>query len=198
VFDPPSSGLPAAPDLVLGIDPGLSRCGYGVVRREGPGFEAVAYGVIRTPPSDDLSVRLASLLTELEALLAEFPPVAVAVERVLFQVNTRTAMSVGQASGLALALAGRAGIPVVQYSPNEVKLAVAGDGGAGKEEVQLMVTRLLKLAAPPHPPDAADALALALCHWWRAPMRAVGAVDTPPAPRLAEAIAAAMAKENAR
>jgi crossover junction endodeoxyribonuclease RuvC len=86
----------------------------------------------------------------------------------------------------------------VQYSPNEVKLAVAGDGGAGKEEVQLMVTRLLKLAAPPHPPDAADALALALCHWWRAPMRAVGAVDTPPAPRLTEAIAAAMAKENAR
>ena len=181
-------------ELVLGIDPGLSRCGYGVVRRDGPAFRAVAYGVIRTPPSDDLPVRLASLLTELEALLVEFPPAAVAVERVLFQVNTRTAMSVGQASGLALAVAGRAGIPVVQYSPNEVKLAVAGDGGAGKEEVQLMVTRLLKLAAPPHPPDAADALALALCHWWRAPMRAVGAVDTPPAPRLAEAIAAAMAK----
>jgi crossover junction endodeoxyribonuclease RuvC len=202
VFDPPASGLssagPAAPELVLGIDPGLSRCGYGVVGREGPTFHAVAYGVIRTPPSDDLSVRLATLLAELEALLSEFPPVAVAVERVLFQVNTRTAMSVGQASGLALALAGRAGIPVVQYSPNEVKLAVAGDGGAGKEEVQLMVTRLLKLAAPPHPPDAADALALALCHWWRAPMRAVGAVDTPPAPRLAEAIAAAMAREASR
>jgi crossover junction endodeoxyribonuclease RuvC len=198
VFDPPSSGVPAAPELVLGIDPGVSRCGYGVVRRDGATFRAVAYGVIRTPPSDDLSVRLASLLTELEALLTEFPPAAVAVERVLFQVNTRTAMSVGQASGLALALAGRAGIPVVQYSPNEVKLAVAGDGAAGKEEVQLMVTRLLKLAAPPHPPDAADALALALCHWWRAPMRAAGAVDTPPAPRLAEAIAAAMAKEASR
>lgn len=198
MFDPPSTPAPAAPELVLGIDPGVSRCGYGVVRRDGPTFRAVAYGVIRTPPSDDLSLRLASLLTELEALLTEFPPVAVAVERVLFQVNTRTAMSVGQASGLALALAGRAGIPVVQYSPNEVKLAVAGDGGAGKEEVQLMVTRLLKLAAPPHPPDAADALALALCHWWRAPMRAVGAVDTPPAPRLAEAIAAAMAREASR
>jgi crossover junction endodeoxyribonuclease RuvC len=194
VFDPTAD----APALVLGIDPGLSRCGYGVVRRDGPTFRAVAYGVIRTPPSDDLAVRLASLLTELEALLAEFPPVAVAVERVLFQVNTRTAMSVGQASGLALALAGRAGIPVVQYSPNEVKLAVAGDGGAGKEEVQLMVTRLLKLTEPPQPPDAADALALALCHWWRAPMRAVGAVDTPPAPRLAEAIAAAVAREASR
>jgi crossover junction endodeoxyribonuclease RuvC len=169
-----------------------------VVRRDGPTFRAVAYGVIRTPPGDALPLRLASLLAELEALLAEFTPAAVAVERVLFQVNTRTAMSVGQASGLALALAGRAGIPVVQYSPNEVKLAVAGDGGAGKEEVQLMVTRLLKLAEPPHPPDAADALALALCHWWQAPMRAVGAVDAPPAARLAEAIAAAMAKEAAR
>ena len=159
MFDPPE-----IPELVLGIDPGLSRCGYGVVRRDGPAFRAVAYGVIRTPPSDDLPARLAALLTELEALLAEYPPAAVAVERVLFQVNTRTAMSVGQASGLALALAGRAGIPVVQYSPNEVKLAVAGDGAAGKDEVQRMVTRLLKLAAPPHPPDAADALALALCH----------------------------------
>ncbi len=164
MFDP--TGVP---EVVLGIDPGLSRCGYGVVRRDGSTFRAVAYGVIRTPPSDELPVRLATLLTELEALLVDFPPAAVAVERVLFQVNTRTAMSVGQASGLALALAGRAGIPVVMYSPNEVKLAVAGDGGAGKEEVQQMVTRLLKLAEPPRPPDAADALALALCHWWRAP-----------------------------
>jgi crossover junction endodeoxyribonuclease RuvC len=193
VFDP--AGVP---EVVLGIDPGLSRCGYGVVRRDGATFRAVAYGVIRTPPSDELPVRLAVLLTELEALLAEYPPAAVAVERVLFQVNTRTAMSVGQASGLALALAGRAGIPVVQYSPNEVKLAVAGDGGAGKDEVQQMVTRLLQLAEPPRPPDAADALALALCHWWRAPMRKAGAVDTRPAPRLAEAIAAAVAKETAR
>ena len=86
----------------------------------------------------------------------------------------------------------------MQYSPNEVKLAVAGDGGAGKGEVQQMVTRLLQLAEPPRPPDAADALALALCHWWRAPMRAVGAVDGPPAPRLAAAIAAAVAKADSR
>lgn len=193
MFDP--AGVP---EVVLGIDPGLSRCGYGVVRRDGATFRAVAYGVIRTPPSDALPVRLAVLLTELEALLVEYPPAAVAVERVLFQVNTRTAMSVGQASGLALALAGRAGIPVAQYSPNEVKLAVAGDGGAGKGEVQQMITRLLQLAEPPRPPDAADALALALCHWWRAPMRAVGAVDGPPAPRLAAAIAAAVAKADSR
>ena len=120
-----------------------------------------------------------------------------AVERVLFQVNTRTAMSVGQASGLALALAGRAGVPVVQYSPNEVKLAVAGDGGAGKAEVQRMVTRLLSLAEPPHPPDAADALALALCHCWQAPLRAAGGSGATTPDRLNAAIAAAVAKENA-
>ena len=110
-----------------------------------------------------------------------------AVERVLFQVNARTAMSVGQASGLALALAGRAGVPVVQYSPNEVKLAVAGDGGADKDEVQEMVTRLPAAGrACPHPPDAADALALALCHWWRAPLaRRRRAPAAAPSPRSA-------------
>ena len=129
---------------------------------------------------------------------------AMAVERVLFQVNTRTAMSVGQASGLALALAGRAGVPVVHYSPNEVKLAVAGDGGAGKYEVQQMVARLLQLRRVPDPPDAADALALALCHWWRAPLAAAGAgraghggsPSHGASPRLAEAIAAAVARED--
>ena len=134
---------------MLGIDPGVSRCGYGVVRRDAGRFEAVAYGVIRTPPRDELPARLATLLRELDALMVEFPPAAVAVERVLFQVNTRTAMSVGQASGLALALAGRAGVPVAHYSPNEVKLAVAGDGTAGKYEVQTMVTRLLRWPRSP-------------------------------------------------
>jgi crossover junction endodeoxyribonuclease RuvC len=199
VFDPSEGGVSSgAPQLVLGIDPGVSRCGYGVVRRDGSTFRAVAYGVIRTLPRDELPTRLATLLRELDALMVEFPPVAVAVERVLFQVNTRTAMSVGQASGLALALAGRAGVPVVHYSPNEVKLAVAGDGAAGKYEVQQMVTRLLQLADVPDPPDAADALALALCHWWRAPLAAAGASGHGPSPRLAEAIAAAVAREESR
>jgi len=199
VFDPSEGGVSSgAPQLVLGIDPGVSRCGYGVVRRDGSTFRAVAYGVIRTLPSDELPTRLATLLRELDALMVEFPPMAVAVERVLFQVNTRTAMSVGQASGLALALAGRAGVPVVHYSPNEVKLAVAGDGAAGKYEVQQMVTRLLQLADVPEPPDAADALALALCHWWRAPLAAAGAPGRGPSPRLAEAIAAAVAREESR
>jgi len=192
VFDPETDITP----VVLGIDPGVSRCGYGVVRRDGGRFHAVAYGVIRTPPRDELPTRLATLLRELDALMVEFRPVAVAVERVLFQVNTRTAMSVGQASGLALALAGRAGVPVVNYSPNEVKLAVAGDGNAGKYEVQTMVTRLLQLAEVPDPPDAADALALALCHWWRAPLAAQGAAGNQPSSRLADAIAAAVARET--
>jgi crossover junction endodeoxyribonuclease RuvC len=192
VFGPQAASAAREP-LVLGIDPGVSRCGYGVVRRDGARFRAVAYGVIRTPSRHELPDRLATLLQELDALIAEYRPSALAVERVLFQVNTRTAMSVGQASGLALALAGRAGVPVVHYSPNEVKLAVAGDGGAGKFEVQQMVTRLLQLAERPEPPDAADALALALCHWWRAPLAA--ATATTRSTRLDDAITAALAKQ---
>jgi crossover junction endodeoxyribonuclease RuvC len=188
-------GAKSTHGVVLGIDPGLSRCGYGAVHRSGTEFTAVAYGVIRTPPGDDLPDRLAVLAAELDALVAEQRPLAIAVERVLFQVNTRTAMSVGQASGLALAIAGREGIPVVQYSPNEVKLAVAGDGAAGKEEVQAMVARLLRLREVPRPADAADALALALCHWWRAPLRASVDQPAPGESRLAAAIAAAVSRE---
>lgn len=181
---------------VLGIDPGLSRCGYGAVTGRGADSRAVAYGVIRTGPELELPERLGRLQAELEDLVAELRPSAVAVERVLFQVNVRTAMSVGQASGLALALAARAGIPVVQYSPNEVKLAVAGYGGAEKAAVQAMVVRLLHLAEPPRPPDAADALALALCHLWGAKLRATRQDAKAPAPGYADAVAAALAKEG--
>ena len=183
---------------VLGIDPGLSRCGYGAVRGTGAHCEAVVCGVLRTDPSDELPVRLAALAAELETLVRDVRPSAIAVERVLFQVNVRTAMAVGQASGLLLAIAGREHIPVVQYSPNEVKLAVAGDGGAGKEEVQAMVTRLLRLREVPRPADAADALALALCHQWRAPLRAAADGHEPAGGRLDAAIAAAVAREGAR
>lgn len=182
---------------VLGIDPGLSRCGYGAVRREGSTVRAVAYGVIRTPPSDPLATRLAALEAELEALVHELRPSAVAVERVLFQANVRTAMSVGQASGLALAVAARAGAVVAHYSPNEVKLAVTGYGAADKAQVQQMVTRLLGLAEPPRPPDAADALALALCHEWSAPVRGAAGVDGGAAVGGFErAVAAAMARDE--
>jgi len=159
---------PAGP--VLGIDPGLSRCGYGVVARSGGDVRALSCGVIRTPPGDSLPERLLALDDDLRSLIGETRPSAVAVERVLFQANARTAMSVGQASGLALVIAARAGIPVALYSPNEVKLAVTGDGRADKTAVQSMVARLLNLSEVPKPPDAADALALACCHLWRAPL----------------------------
>lgn len=127
--------------------------------------------MIRTAPTLELPARLAELQHELRALIAELRPDVVAVERVFFQVNVRTAMSVGQASGLAMAEAFAAGCEVSQYSPNEVKLAVAGDGAAGKEQVQLMVQRLLGLRTAPKPADAADAAALALCHLAHAPTR---------------------------
>ena len=132
---------------------------------------AVALGVVRTPAADPLPQRLAALRRELAALLAEYRPAAVAVEHVFFQVNVRTAMSVGQASGLALAEAAAAGCDVVQYTPSQVKDAVAGWGGAAKEQVQRMVQARLNLAERPRPPDAADAAALALCYLATAPLR---------------------------
>lgn len=132
---------------------------------------AVALGVIRTPPDLDLPRRLAALQVELGRLLDQFRPDAVAVEHVFFQTNVRTAMSVGQASGLALAAAAAAGCDVVQFTPNEVKSSIAGWGGAGKAQVQRMVQARLGLATVPKPADAADAAALALCYIAVAPMR---------------------------
>jgi len=155
--------------FVLGIDPGLSRCGYGAVRSTARGPQAQAIGVIRTAPSDPLPQRLAELQLELRGLITELSPDVVVIERIFFQNNVRTAMSVGQASGLAMAEAVAAGSDVVQYSPNEVKLAVTGDGAADKAQVQEMVRRLLGLATAPRPADAADAAALALCHLAHAP-----------------------------
>jgi crossover junction endodeoxyribonuclease RuvC len=155
--------------FVLGVDPGLSRCGYGAVEG-GPRPRAVAAGVLTTPTDDPLPDRLAALDRELRQLLAELKPDAVAVERVFFQNNARTAMSVGQASGLVLAAAAQSGAAVAQYTPNEVKQAVAGYGSAPKEQVQRMVQSLLGLSALPRPADAADALALALCHLACAPL----------------------------
>lgn len=158
--------------FVLGIDPGVSRCGYGCVEQARPGAKAraVAAGVLVTPVTDRLPRRLATLAAELDALLTELRPEVVAVERLFFQANARTAMSVGQASGLVLAGAAAAGCDVVEYTPNEVKLAVTGFGAAPKEQVQRMVQTLLGLPERPRPPDAADALALALCHVAAAPL----------------------------
>ena len=150
--------------FALGIDPGLSRCGYGAGRSAGGQLQGGAYGHLTTPTDRPLSERLSGLWTDLCELLAELSPDVMVVERVLFQVNARTAMSVGQASGLALVAAARIGCPVAEYSPNEVKLAVAGYGAASKQQVQSMVQVLLDLDEQPRPADRADALALAICH----------------------------------
>ncbi|MER3453024.1 MAG: crossover junction endodeoxyribonuclease RuvC [Acidimicrobiia bacterium] len=158
--------------FVLGVDPGLSRCGYGCVDATSGRARPVAMGVLRTPPADPLPQRLAALQVGIASLIAELRPAAVAVERVFFQVNARTAMSVAQASGIVLAAAAHAGCDVAQYTPNEVKHAVTGWGGAAKQQVQRMVQVLLGLSAPARPPDVADALALALCHLAVAPARA--------------------------
>ncbi|HEV3227594.1 MAG TPA: crossover junction endodeoxyribonuclease RuvC [Acidimicrobiales bacterium] len=156
--------------FVLGIDPGLSRCGYGALEQRPAGSaRALAVGVLTTAPSNPLPQRLAELQRELRALIAELRPDVVVVERVFFQVNVRTAMSVGQASGLAMAEAINAGCAVAQYGPNEVKQAVAGWGGAGKDEMERMVQMLLGIDRPLRPVDAADAVALALCHLAHAP-----------------------------
>lgn len=168
--------------FALGVDPGLSRCGYGAVVRERSGLRAVAAGVIRTPPDQPVGERLAALLAELRSLLAELGPDVVAVERVLFQANARTAMAVGQASGVALVAAAERGCPVAQYSPNEVKQAVVGYGSASKPQVQRMVQALLGLDERPRQPDTADALALAVCHLSGAPLRAAVAAKTGVAP----------------
>lgn len=158
--------------FVLGVDPGVSRCGYAVLEPRAGGARAVAIGVLTTAPADPLPHRLAELQSELRSLLAEFQPVALAVERVLFQQNVRTAISVGQASGIAMAEAASRGCEVAQYSPNQVKEAVAGYGGATKEQMQDMVQTLLGLADRPKSPDAADAAAVALCHLAIAPVHA--------------------------
>jgi len=164
--------------FVLGIDPGLSRCGYGVVTRRDGRLAAVAGGVISSPPSMPLPERLRTLSDELRALVAEFRPDAVVVERVFFQVNARTAMATGQAAGVALVAAAESGCEVAQYTSNEVKLAIVGYGSATKDQVQRMVAQVLGMAEPPRPPDVADALALAACHLTTDSLRrAVGAAS---------------------
>ncbi len=157
--------------FVLGIDPGLSRCGYGVVEQAGRRPRAVAAGVLRTEPDDPVPIRLAALRDDLRQLIAEHRPAVVAVERVLFQVNVRTAIPVAQAAGIAMVEGVAAGAEVAEYSPNQVKQAIAGDGAADKQQMERMVQTLLGIARPLRPVDAADAVALALCHLAHAPLR---------------------------
>jgi crossover junction endodeoxyribonuclease RuvC len=153
---------------VLGVDPGLTRCGVGVVEgTPGRPLTLVGVGVIRTPADMDLSRRLLAIETGLEEWLAEHRPEAVAVERVFSQHNVSTVMGTAQASAVAMLVAARHGLPVALHTPSEVKAAISGSGRADKDQVATMVARVLRLAAPPRPADAADAAALAICHIWR-------------------------------
>ncbi|MFC9281581.1 crossover junction endodeoxyribonuclease RuvC [Streptomyces collinus] len=155
---------------VMGVDPGLTRCGVGVVEGvAGRPLTMLGVGVVRTPADADLSLRLLAVEQGLEQWLDEHRPEFVAVERVFSQHNVSTVMGTAQASAVAMLCAARRGIPVALHTPSEVKAAVTGTGRADKAQVGAMVTRLLRLSAPPRPADAADALALAICHIWRAP-----------------------------
>ncbi|MFD4194007.1 MULTISPECIES: crossover junction endodeoxyribonuclease RuvC [Amycolatopsis] len=157
---------------VLGVDPGLTRCGLGVVDGgTGRTVSCVAVDVVRTPVDDTLERRLLAVSDAVEHWLDTYRPEAVAVERVFSQHNVRTAMGTAQAGGVVALAAARRGLPVVFHTPSEVKAAVTGSGRADKAQVTGMVTRLLGLAQAPRPADAADALALAICHLWRQPMR---------------------------
>lgn len=151
--------------VVIGIDPGIAITGYGVVREDEQGnLAVVAYGVIRTPAGQSLPSRLVALQQELLELLHFHRPESGAVEKLFFQRNVRTAMNVGQARGVALLALAQAGVGVDEYTPVEVKQAVTGYGGADKQQVQSMVRVLLDLESIPQPDDAADALAVAICH----------------------------------
>lgn len=181
---------------VLGVDPGLTRCGLGVVDgRAGRRASLVHVGVVTTPPATDLAARLVAVSDAIEDAITTHRPDVVAVERVFSQHNVRSVMGTAQVSGVALLAAARAGLPVVLHTPTEVKAAVTGSGRAGKAQVGAMVVRILGLDEVPRPADAADALALAICHLWRgsgAPTTtAVGGAVTPAQRRWVEAAAAA-------
>jgi crossover junction endodeoxyribonuclease RuvC len=156
---------------VLGVDPGLTRCGLGVVDGGGGrSVRCVAVDVVRTPADTPVPERLLTVGAAVESWIDRHRPDVVAIERVFSQHNVRTVMGTAQVSGVVALMAARAGLPVAFHTPSEVKAAVTGAGRAGKEQVTAMVTRLLRLDAAPRPADAADALALAICHCWRAPM----------------------------
>ncbi|CAB5240871.1 unannotated protein [freshwater metagenome] len=153
---------------VLGIDPGLTRCGVGIVEgAPGSTLAMIGVGVILTPSDCALEQRLLLLNNEIHGWVEKYSPDVIAVERVFSQHNVRTVMGTGQAAGIALLIAAQRDIPVVMHTPSEVKAAVTGSGRANKAQVSEMVRRLLNLETIPKPADSADALALAICHIWR-------------------------------
>ena len=174
---------------VLGVDPGLTRCGLGVVEGGiGQPVRMIAVGVVRTPVADDPAERLFSLQTEIDEWMERYEPDSVAVERVFAKANIKGIMGTAQASAIPMLAAARRGLPLALHTPSEVKAAVTGNGRADKAQVTAMVTRILKLDSAPKPADAADALAIAICHVWRG-----GAQD-----RIAAAVAKQRAATGAR
>jgi crossover junction endodeoxyribonuclease RuvC len=150
--------------LVLGIDPGTAITGYGLVKEEAGGLALIDCGVITTPAGQPLPSRLQTIYHELSSVITRHQPAAAAVEELFFSRNVRTALSVGHARGVALLALADAGLPIAEYKPAEVKQAIAGYGGADKHQVQEMVRMLLNLDQAPQPDDAADAVAVAVCH----------------------------------
>lgn len=148
---------------ILGIDPGTATTGWGVVHGEGQHLQLIEYGTIRTPANSPLPERLLTIHQEVTDLLESYEPDLVAVEQVFFQKNVKTAMSVGHARGVILLAAAEAGLPIDEFTPNEIKQAITGYGGAGKQQMQDMVRMLLGLEEVPRPDDAADAVATAIC-----------------------------------
>jgi crossover junction endodeoxyribonuclease RuvC len=159
--------------LALGIDPGTATTGYGLVRELDQGPVAVAYGVIQTPSGAPMPERLLTIYRELGRLIALHRPDTGAVEKLFFQKNVSTAMTVGQARGVALLAMAEAGLTIGEYNPRDVKQAVAGYGGADKPQMQGMVRAILNLPETPRPDDAADALAVAICHLHSTRLRAL-------------------------
>lgn len=162
---------------ILGVDPGLTRCGLGVIDTL-PARKAtmVSVDVLRTPSTDSVDLRLGALAEEFDSWLDTYRPDVVAIERVFARNDVSTIMGTAQVSGLTMGLAARRGLPVAMHTPSEVKAAITGSGRADKKQVTNMVTRILQLDAPPKPADAADALAIAICHSWRG---ALSAQSTP-------------------
>ena len=167
---------------VLGVDPGLTRCGIGVIDG-GPGLppRMVEVVVVRTAPGTDLAERLLAIAEQVESMMDRLRPDTVAIERMFSQHNVRTVMGTAQVAGIAVVAAARRGVPVAWHTPSEVKAAVSGNGNADKAQVTAMITRLLRLPESPKPADAADALALAVCHLWRDGTATRALADGPPA-----------------
>lgn len=169
---------------VLGIDPGLTRCGFGVVRvRSGREVELGEVGVIRSMPKLDVSVRVHRIAADIRTVIARHRPDVITIERVFAQQNLPSVMGVAHIIGAVMWLAGESGIPVTMHTPTEVKAAVTGSGTADKPQVQFMVARLLKLQEVGGPPDAADALAVALCEAFRPSASTSDAAPETPAQR---------------